>query len=439
MGIKNNLMILKMNRTTFLTATSALLLLAASCGQPQPKTIPDELLIVPGVRVGTLVLNQDDMDEINVDDAKFRTAENIGLGSTLEELTNAYKNYIMTGAEEGDVSVYQSVDEMLAVYLPDGFDDGQIASIACLKPNGEDMGISFGISLKKSNNPDKVKKESKVIILTVYNADYSQFGTAQLYYPEDDGERNPFTLSPTKTFESEFVAFGVNPEDENDSFVRKPDGEFYHFYAYTGYGDSQWDALLGHEEHFTASSSLPPTAKTKYGADNLSNDIRIEDKLVGGLRSTAWCEGVKGYGIGEWVNMSIRTKSSDIHWSNRICFPELMIVNGYAKDAVTWKNNSRVKTLRLYVGDTHWCDLQLDDVIKPQIFQFKEADWIYPSRSGKQIPAKGAFSNPWADNYPEIPIYQTDLKFEIIEVYPGDKYDDTCITGIAVDVYGGLY
>jgi hypothetical protein len=284
-----------------------------------------------------------------------------------------------------------------------------------------------------------VKKESKVLIVTVYNTDYPILGSAQLYYPEDDGERNPPTLRPTKTFESEFGAFGVDPEEGKSWFVRNPDGEFYHFYAYTGYGDSQWDVFQAYEERFTASSSLPPAAKIKYGADNLSNDIWRDDYHVGGLRSTAWCEGVKGYGIGEWVNMSIRTKSYYEQKNDDICFVELMIVNGYAKDAVTWKNNSRVKTLRLYVGDTHWCDLLLDDDIKPQIFQLKENDMIYPAKLGKPIPEKGAFSKPLNNDAPEITIFQTDLKFEIIEVYPGDKYDDTCITGIAVDVYGGIY
>jgi hypothetical protein len=342
---------------------------------------------------------------------------------------------------EGDVTRYKSVDNALRAYTPFGLTEDLTAVLTCLAAHGDETGIALVLSLQSSHNPEKVKKESKVYTVNVYDATIPELsGTAQLYIPPDDGEFLPPVLRPVKTFESEFAAFGENPEDENDLFTVSPNGEFYHFNAYTSYGDSQWDALLAYEEHFTASSSLPPTSNgIKYEADNLSNEIRIDDNLVGGARNTTWCEGVKGYGVGEWVTMSIRTKSSLMDWNENICFTELMIVNGYAKDAVTWKNNTRVKTLRLFAGDTHWCDLHLDDVIKPQVFDLEQAGWIFPSNSGKQIPLKGAFSTSRADEYPEIPVYQTDLKFEIVEVYPGDKYDDTCITGIAVNVYGGIY
>jgi len=246
------------------------------------------------------------------------------------------------------------------------------------------------------------------------------------------------SLQPSKI--GEFATFGKNPEDENDWFVSNPNGEFYHFWSYVGYGDSQWDVFCGYEESFTASSTLAPTANYSYGADNLSNEKMLRNYRIGGFRDAAWCEGVKGYGIGERVNMSIRTKSCNEGNDNDICFTGLMIVNGYAKDAATWKNNSRVKTLRLYVGGKPWCDLQLKDTIKPQIFEFEKAYRIYPAKSGKKIPEKGAFTKPCKEcGVEKVPVYQTDLTFEIVEVYPGSKYDDTCITGIALDVSGGLY
>ena len=62
---------------------------------------------------------------------------------------------------------------------------------------------------------------------------------------------------------------------------------------------------------------------------------------------------------------------------------------------------------------------------------------IYPAKSGKQIPEEGAFTKPLDDEYnafEAIPVYQTELVFEILEVFTGEKYDDTCITGIALDV-----
>ena len=138
--------------------------------------------------------------------------------------------------------------------------------------------------------------------------------------------------------------------------------------------------------------------------------------------------------------MSVKTKSHAKGADDEIRFCSLLIVNGYAKDATAWKNNSRVKTLRLYVGDRHWCDLHLQDVIKPQIFDFPDNLHIYPAKQGRIIPEKGAFTIPLADeDNPGTPVFQTDLHFEIVEVYRGDKFDDTCITGIALNVTGGIY
>ena len=79
------------------------------------------------------------------------------------------------------------------------------------------------------------------------------------------------------------------------------------------------------------------------------------------------------------------------------------------------RNNSRVKILRLYVGDKHWCDLHLADVLKPQLFRFPQHLNIHPNKSGKQVAPPAEWSE-WAS---ETPVYQTELSFEIVEVYPG--------------------
>ncbi|MCL2261338.1 MAG: hypothetical protein FWC15_08320 [Fibromonadales bacterium] len=180
---------------------------------------------------------------------------------------------------------------------------------------------------------------------------------------------------------------------------------------------SQW-GFGQYEEEFTASSSLSPNKNISYDAKNLQND----KKSGGGKRSTAWCEGEKGYGIGQRVNMSIKTSLLSAKAENTMRFKSLMFVNGYAKDETTWENNSRIKILRLYVDGKHWSNLLLSDSKEPQIFYLPENLRIYPKKSGKKV----------GDNY------QTDLSFEIAEVYKGSKYDDVCLTGIAVDVDGGI-
>jgi hypothetical protein len=202
-------------------------------------------------------------------------------------------------------------------------------------------------------------------------------------------------------------------------FMDDPNGTYYHFISYVSDGGSESDNI-SHEDAFTTSSTLAPQGKVRYDAANLQNNTSF-----GGDRSITWCEGVKGHGIGERVNMRITAQKFVLPHSENdaIWFSELMIVNGYAKNQTTFKNNSRAKILRLNVGGKHWADLHLKDVIKPQVFSLP---LIESNKAGKKI----AEGNPNDGIYGVT--YQIDLSFEITEVYPGDKYEDTCITGIAL-------
>ena len=222
----------------------------------------------------------------------------------------------------------------------------------------------------------------------------------------------------------EFVSPGDNEDDDSYPYRADPKGKYYHFQNFAMDGCSQFCGIEGYEEEFSATSTLAQIKSTTYGPENLRNMGE-----GGGSRDVVWCEGVKGYGVGERVNMSVTVKASYKDKEDVICFPALMIVNGHARNETTWKNNSRVKTLRFYVDGEPWRDLQLKDTIKPQIFNFGEGEKIYPAKSGKKIPLDAD------DEKRGISAYKTDFSFEIIEVYRGDKYDDTCITGIAFDIY----
>jgi len=84
---------------------------------------------------------------------------------------------------------------------------------------------------------------------------------------------------------------------------------------------------------------------------------------------------------------------------------KLLIVNGYVKSQTAWKNNSRVKRLKFYVNDKPIAILNLEDSRSEQIFEFEPmsdtVDWT--------------------------------MKFEILEVYKGEKYDDTALSEIYFD------
>ena len=135
-----------------------------------------------------------------------------------------------------------------------------------------------------------------------------------------------------------------------------------------------------------ASSSLGDSYKAEF-----ANDLSYK---------TAWVEGKKDEGIGEYLEYYFKNDSPRI--------TEIIISNGYMKSEETWKNNNRVKKLKLYVNGVPLGVLNLKDSRTDQYFE---------------IGTLGHNKN------------RTDLilKFEILEVYKGSKYNDTAITEIYFD------
>jgi len=184
-------------------------------------------------------------------------------------------------------------------------------------------------------------------------------------------------------------------EDDNDGAYYRYVDSFNNYIPPNNYNKTGLFSVRCVESQpveWTASSTLAPQGKTSYDAVNLGN----------GDNSNTWCEGVEGQGIGERVNAQV------IGFTNTH-IKSFVIVNGFAKNQTTWKNNSRVKTLRLYAGGEHLSDFPISDIIKPQTINLPET----------------------------LPLSQSklDLSFEIAEVYPGSKFDDLCITGISFDIY----
>ena len=148
----------------------------------------------------------------------------------------------------------------------------------------------------------------------------------------------------------------------------------------------------------TASSALPSMKDISYTADN-AHDFSYK---------TAWVEGVPGYGIGQSLIYSFPPENPRI--------TTIIVVNGYVKSKKTWDENSRVKTLRMYINDKPFAILNLEDSRQEQQFTFDPIgigdrdDWSTLKNSP-----------PWT------------MKFEIVDVYKGEKYDDTAITEIYFD------
>ncbi len=213
-------------------------------------------------------------------------------------------------------------------------------------------------------------------------------------------------------------------EDDPDTEWLDPNGKEYGFFNDFFGGCSEWCRYELYQKAI-ASSALPNKSGLTYSAENLLVDFDYDE------RDYAWCEGVPGDGIGEFVEISrvliepfydyeeyIKETDNFLEISKPLPqgvqkpfqYDCLCIVNGYAKNNETWKNNNRVKTLALYVDGTYYGDIQLEDTIKPQYIPLPDVE-------------SALFK-------------ETKFKFVIKEVYKGSQFDDTCLTGIAFGFTG---
>lgn len=114
-----------------------------------------------------------------------------------------------------------------------------------------------------------------------------------------------------------------------------------------------------------------------------------------GVLLTSWQEGVSGYGEGETITLTLDGTQTVDH---------IMLANGNMKNQESYEQNGRIKTFSV------WSDLSEE----PQVYQI---DDVY-DLEGQWV---------WLD-----PIEANQITIRIDEVYGGSKYNDTCISEIAV-------
>ena len=232
----------------------------------------------------------------------------------------------------------------------------------------------------------------------------------------------------------------VFPEEEN-KFKKIPEN-IKEALKYFGFLENNEELGYG-VEIYNSTSELKENSNTFY-----YNNLR-EEKF-----NKAWSEGVEGNGVGEKINYkymflydyleledsySIRgllgeysledicETQYNIFESNRYsnwyaledkldnCYfstSEIIIENGYCKTKELWEKNGRVKTLKLTFEDGEEYILNLQDTMKPQSFKLEH------KTKGIQKPLEA--------------------NFEILDVYEGTTYQDTCITTLELkcDGYG---
>ena len=187
----------------------------------------------------------------------------------------------------------------------------------------------------------------------------------------------------------------------------------------------------------------------------------LPELLFDGDPGTCWVEAAPGDGVGEWVlfvvNRPVRA---------------LRLVNGFARSPALYESNNRIKRLRLsfavgftapglvteldyylyFVTDLKEAELQLEDTLEPQPVDFsvsyeehEELVWgalnlFYDSHPSfmreieKDLGFEPNISKEQLKQYQDL-IFEafgmSCLRLEILEVYPGGRYDDTCLSEIS--------
>jgi len=146
---------------------------------------------------------------------------------------------------------------------------------------------------------------------------------------------------------------------------------------------------------YSATSSLPAIEDNSYGPENV-DDIDP---------STAWVEGVEGWGIGESITVEFQEYpgTSYADEDHGVNFNGMTIQNGYAKDEDTWLANGRVHELGLYLDGELIGILELEDVMAAQTIYW---DHQLDVRDGDTF------------------------EMEILSVYEGERWQDTAISGL---------
>jgi hypothetical protein len=130
------------------------------------------------------------------------------------------------------------------------------------------------------------------------------------------------------------------------------------------------------------SSVLPSQAGNDYGPKHFAE------------QTGAWCEGAPGPGVGERVTLHMKPSAR---------FRTLLITNGYAKTADTFRRNGRIKRALIETSSGIKSEVTLKDTSEPQsvVIRTTTASWV---------------------------------RLTIRDVYPGTSGTDTCLTGFMVNL-----
>ncbi len=181
------------------------------------------------------------------------------------------------------------------------------------------------------------------------------------------------------TYKGRFLIFDYKVKWD----VNSSDVNYYHrMKGLEVNGNSYYEKKEEYESVVASSTLIEPNRDKKiYAVSNLSDHIY----------ATAWVEGVAGTGIGQSIKFTFKEEFKPIN---------VQIINGYAKSQAIYLKNTRPSKLKLIFSDGSTQIIDLKDISTLQTF---------PINSSSKL--------KW-------------IKIEILNVYKGTHYDDTCISEI---------
>lgn len=205
-------------------------------------------------------------------------------------------------------------------------------------------------------------------------------------YTDDSYIRNYFTYQFIE--DNPYNELIISKDDYEEKFIALLPDDRYFFLVYGKDSDKpMYNGFFGKNSLLFAHNCIYKTSSfleedgIKYEAQNLKNLDLYKP----------WVEGKSGSGIGETIEID----------SPKYKISSLVISNGYvSRKKTTYYNNNRVKKVRITNKNNkdEVQELELEDTANP--IEYK------------------------------LEFYANEIIIEILSVYKGDKYDDTCVNFI---------
>ena len=146
--------------------------------------------------------------------------------------------------------------------------------------------------------------------------------------------------------------------------------------------------------------------------------------------TTAWVEGSYGDGIGEWVIIPIKGNYQYLDYEDNILNKKLnvnlRINNGFCKNERTFYNNNRVKKAKITIYEVPliaYEDYRGTQALEEPYIMYETEILLEDTMNQQDF----SFTCSPKASFLEGHLYLY-VQLTILDVYPGEKYQDTCIS-----------